>query len=130
MKLTKEARRVLVVEDNPATRMLVQQTLELEGYDVVCVPDGIRALNEIQARRPDVVVLDVMMPGVDGFSVLEQIRREDRTKELPVLMLTALDDNDSTWKGWSSGCHYYLTKPFEIEDLVGAVNRLAEGAAA
>ena len=130
MKLVHSAPRVLVVEDNPATRMLIQSTLELEGYDVVCASDGARALGEIGSRKPDVVVLDVMMPGVDGFSVLERLRGEDKTKDLPVLMLTALDDNESTWKGWSGGCHYYMTKPFEIDDLLTAVRRLAEGAAA
>ena|SRR5438309_6770345 len=119
--------RVLVVEDNAVTRKLVQDTLELEGYEVVCAEEGGAALKEIGATRPDVIVLDAMMPGIDGFTVLSKLRNDPATADLPVLMLTALDDTDSTWKGWAGGCHYYMTKPFEIEDLLSAVGRLASG---
>ena len=122
--------RILVVEDNLATRTLLQHTLEMEGYEVEAVGDGATALERIRARTPNLVVLDVMMPGMDGFAVLEQIRADEGTRELPVVMLTALDDPDSTWKGWSAGCHYYMNKPFEPEDLISVVHDLTSGVAA
>lgn len=122
--------RVLIAEDNLATRTLLQHTLEMEGYEVEAVGDGRAALDSIRRAKPDCVVLDVMMPVLDGFGVLEGIRADDATREIPVVMLTALDDPDSTWKGWSGGCHYYMTKPFEPEDLINVVHDLTSGVAA
>jgi DNA-binding response OmpR family regulator len=124
------AGQILIVEDNSSTRMLLEQTLELEGYDVFSVGDGPSALDRIGAHRPALVLLDVMMPGLDGVEVLKKIREADATKDLPVVMLTALDDPDSTWKGWTSGCHYYMTKPFDPEDVVKVVSELLDGVAA
>lgn len=124
------AGRILIVEDNVSTRHLLEQTLELEGYDVTGVADGPSALAAVAAERPSLVLLDVMMPGLDGVEVLKKIRENETTKDLPVIMLTALDDPDSTWKGWTSGCHYYMTKPFDPEDLIRVVADLLQGVAA
>jgi len=66
------------------------------------------------------------MPGMDGVTVLKKLREEDATRELPVIMLTALDDPDSTWKGWTSGCHYYMTKPFDPEEIIKVVQELLQ----
>ena len=124
------AGRILIVEDNVSTRQLLEQTLELEGYDVASVGDGPSALARIESNRPALVLLDVMMPGLDGVEVLKKIRENDATKDLPVIMLTALDDPDATWKGWTAGCHYYMTKPFDPEDVVRVVAELLQGKAA
>jgi len=121
--------RVLIVEDNAATRSLLEQTLELEGYAVSSVADGNSAMQHILLSRPSLVLLDAMIPGIDGFEVLKRIRSDERTRDLPVLMLTAMDDADSTWRGWSTGCDYYMNKPFDTDDLLMAVQRLAMGGA-
>lgn len=121
---------ILIAEDNVATRTLLEETLELEGYDVVGVGDGESVAPFLANRTPALIVLDVMMPGVDGFTVLAQIRSDDRTRELPVVMLTAMDDADSTWKGWRAGCNYYMNKPFEPEDLLSVIEGLVAGVAA
>jgi DNA-binding response OmpR family regulator len=122
--------KILVVEDNFATRTLLEHTLEIEGYDVVSVADGALVPGYLQDPLPALVILDIMLPGVDGFSVLRDIRASDRTRELPVLMLTALDDAESTWKGWTGGCDYYMNKPFDTEDLLSVVHNLTSGVAA
>jgi len=122
--------KILVVEDNFATRTLLEHTLEIEGYEVVGVADGAMVAGKLADSLPALVILDIMMPGVDGFTVLKEIRASDRTRELPVLMLTALDDADSTWKGWTGGCDYYMNKPFDTEDLLSVVHNLTSGVAA
>jgi two-component system response regulator RpaA len=125
----KGRKRIVVVEDNYATRTMLEHTLELEGYDVVALADS-SELESHLAVVPDLVILDVMLPGVDGFTVLRSIRGGDRTRELPVLMLTALDDADSTWQGWTGGCDYYMNKPFDTDDLLAVVHNLVSGVAA
>src|SRR3989442_1033092 len=122
--------RILVVEDDFATRTLLEHTLELEGYEVTALPDGSEAVGRLSYPLPALVVLDIMMPGLDGLSVLKRIRSSETTRELPVLMLTALDDADSTWKGWTGGCDYYMNKPFDTEDLLSVVHNLVSGVAA
>jgi DNA-binding response OmpR family regulator len=122
--------KILVVEDNFATRTMLEHTLELEGYDVVALANGSMVAGELAGPLPALVILDVMMPDVDGFTVLKRIRETDSTRELPVLMLTALDDADSTWQGWTGGCDYYMNKPFDTEDLLSVVQNLASGVAA
>ncbi len=126
----KGRQKILVVEDNFATRTMLEHTLELEGYDVVALADGTMVAGELAGQVPALVILDIMLPGLDGFAVLKNIRGADRTHDLPVLMLTALDDADSTWQGWTGGCDYYLNKPFDTEDLLSVVHNLVSGVAA
>ena len=126
----KGRKKILVVEDNFATRTMLEHTLELEGYDVVALANGSMVHDELAGSVPALVILDVMMPDVDGFTVLKNIRESERTRELPVLMLTALDDADSTWQGWTGGCDYYMNKPFDTEDLLSVVHNLTTGVAA
>jgi two-component system OmpR family response regulator len=126
----KGRQKILVVEDNFATRTMLETTLELEGYDVVGLANGSLVAGELTGILPALVILDVMMPDIDGFTVLKRIRENDSTRELPVLMLTALDDVDSTWQGWTGGCDYYMNKPFDTEDLLSVVHNLASGVAA
>ena len=122
--------KILVVEDNFATRTLLEHTLEIEGYEVIAVADGIQVPHHLCDPLPALVILDIMLPGVDGFSVLRDIRASEATRELPVLMLTALDDAESTWKGWTGGCDYYMNKPFDTDDLLSVVHNLTSGVAA
>src|ERR1700758_2859503 len=126
----KGRQRILVVEDNFATRTMLEHLLELEGYDVVGLPDGSMVDAHLGGPIPSRVILDSMMPGVDGFAGLKKIRGADRTHELPVLLLTALDDADSTWQGWTGGCDYYMNKPFDTDDLLSVVHNLVSGVAA
>lgn len=117
--------RILIAEDDPATRALLVDLLDAEGFDVEAAPNGTRAVEIVRASAPDLALLDIMMPGVDGLEVLKFIRHWPATATIPVVILTARDDDVTTWAGWTAGCDYFLTKPFEPEDLISTVARLA-----
>ena len=120
--------KILVVDDDPSIRLLVSDVLSLSGYDVDVAPDGFAALRAIEAHRPDCVVLDVMMPGLDGHQVLERIRRAEGGMDLPVVMLTALADDAQAWRAWTEGVDYFLAKPFDSEELLRYLDYLFSGA--
>ncbi len=109
---------VLVVDDDPAIREYVGDILELEGYDVRFAADGIAALADVAAHRPDCVLLDVMMPGMSGHEVLAELRKADGGPQLPVIMLTAAADESQSWQAWSGGVDYFMAKPFEADQLL------------
>jgi two-component system, OmpR family, response regulator MprA len=121
--------RVLVVDDEPAVRTALERALRLEGYDVELAGDGVEALERLSARSPDAVVLDVLMPHVDGLEVCRRLRAaDDRT---PVLMLTARDAVGDRVAGLDAGADDYLVKPFALEELharLRALLRRASGA--
>jgi DNA-binding response OmpR family regulator len=115
--------RILVVDDDPAIRQLLTDVLEMEGYEVSIAVDGLAAVRAVKASAPDFIVLDVMMPGLDGFEVLGAIR-EQGGEPVPVLMLTAAAEPDSDARAWAHGVDYYLAKPFTpgaVLDLVDTV---------
>lgn len=110
--------RVLVVDDDPAIRRILSQTLELEDYSVDLASDGEQALEAVRSERPDLLILDVMMPNKDGFEVLKELRADEKTSDLPVILLTAKSTQDDVWEGWNKGVNYYVSKPFDIEELL------------
>lgn len=116
--------RVLIVEDDPATARLLELTLGAEGHDTETVDDGGLALARLEGPPVDLVVLDVMLPSVDGLTVLRALRDHPAWGEARVMLLTALDDDADVWRGWASGTDYYLTKPFELAQLRAVVERL------
>ncbi len=110
-------RRIIFADDDPGMRAIVLINLEAEGFDVTVVDDGDAALNEIERLLPDLVVLDVMMPGRDGFSVLRALKAREQTAAIPVVLLTAKAADSDIWEGWKSGADYYMTKPFDPGEL-------------
>ncbi|MEU6311959.1 response regulator transcription factor [Streptomyces sp. NPDC047014] len=122
-----DRRRILVVDDEPEVRAAVEDGLAVEGYEVRGAPDGLAALSQIAAWEPDAVVLDVMMPVLDGLGVCRQLRAlGDRT---PVLVLTALDSVSERVDGLEAGADDYLVKPFALDELVARVRALLRRAA-
>jgi len=115
------ARRVLVVEDEPLINQAVTDRLRVEGYDVVQAWDGPGAVERFAATAPDVVVLDVMLPGFDGHEVCRRVQSE---RPVPVLMLTARDDEADILVGLAVGADDYLTKPFRMRELVARIAAL------
>jgi DNA-binding response OmpR family regulator len=111
-------RKILIVDDDAAVRGLVRDVLEIEGYEVSVAEDGFAALRRIDVERPDCVVLDVMMPGMDGHAVLSRLRAADNGAALPVVMLTAASDDAQAWQAWSGGVDYFLAKPFDPSELL------------
>lgn len=115
---------ILVVDDESPIRDLVRDILELEGHDVVEAADGPAALDAVAAQEPDLLVLDIMMPGMSGLDVLRSLRREHSGSELPIILLTAASDDDTTWAGWTAGASVFLPKPFDPSHLMDWVERL------
>jgi two-component system, OmpR family, response regulator MprA len=114
--------RVLLAEDDRAIRESVALALELEGYEVVAVPDGGRALEAIMEREPDLVVLDWMMPGVDGLSVCRRLRSVGSA--VPILILTAKTEISDRVSGLDAGADDYLAKPFALDELLARARAL------
>lgn len=121
---------VLVVDDDPAVRSMVADVLDAEGYTVSVAADGFAALRMIQANRPDCVLLDVMMPGIDGYDVLARIRAGDRGAGLPVIMLTAAGSDEHAWRAWTEGVDYFIAKPFDNGELLRYLGYLCKPALA
>jgi len=119
--------KVLVCDDERHIVRLIQVNLERQGYIVVTAFDGKEGLEKIQSEKPNLVVLDVMMPYMDGFEVLKSIRREPETENLPVIMLTAKAQDKDVFEGYHYGADMYLTKPFNPMELVTFVKRIAQG---
>ena len=108
-----EARRkVLVVDDEADVLLLCRVNLEFEGYDVVEAADGEQAMEKVASERPDVILLDVMMPKMDGWQVLAALKANAETADIPVVMLTAKVQDQDQIRGWSGGAAEYITKPF------------------
>lgn len=125
------ARRVLVVDDDELTREILATILDLEEFEVDLAEDGEQALAAVAAGPPDVVVLDVMMPGLDGFEVLRRLRADEATAHLPVILLTARDTAEDRRAGEEAGADAYLTKPFSPLALIATIDGIearAEGA--
>lgn len=117
---------ILVVDDEEPVRMLLRDTLELDSYEVIDAPDGPAALESFDERRPDGIILDIMMPGMSGIDVLRTIRARPDGTGVPVILLTAAGDDQTTWDGWSAGATCYLTKPFDPDNLLSWVERLLD----
>lgn len=116
------AARVLVVDDDPGVRGVVE--LALDRYELFFAEDGVEALEMLEHQKVDAVVLDVMMPRLDGVGTLKRIRLEETTRDLPVVMLTAKAGEDDHLRGYQAGADAYVTKPFDPDDLVAAVEEV------
>lgn len=109
--------KILVVDDDLAILELIKINLQLIGHDVICAEDGIKGFALVKQEAPDLVILDVMMPKVDGFTVANRIRNNEGSEDTPILMLTALGMLQDKTKGFDAGVDDYLVKPFEIDEL-------------
>lgn len=131
-----EKYKVLVVEDDESISNVVELNLRLDGYEVYLAADGEEGLSMVEEVEPDLVILDVMMPKVDGWEVLMRLRQQPETRDIPVIMLTAIGDEQSKVMGLRGGADDYVAKPFSpleltarvkvILDRVGKAQRMAE----
>lgn len=115
-------RTVLVVDDEADVLLLCRVNLEFEGYRVIEATDGQEALDRLAEEVPDVVLLDVMLPKVNGWEVLERIKADPRTHDVPVVMLTARVQDEDQVRGWTAGASEYVTKPFSPLSLSQVVH--------
>jgi DNA-binding response OmpR family regulator len=117
-------RRVLVADDEAPIRQLLELNLRAEGLDVVCCEDGDVAYEALRTALPDLIILDVMMPGRDGLTLLRTLRSDPLTAEVPVVLLTAKATDAEVWEGWTAGADYYITKPFDLDEILTFIRYL------
>jgi len=118
------AAQVLIVDDDPAIVVSLKFLMEQCGYDVLLAYDGEEGLELIRAHHPDLVLLDIMLPGIDGYRVCEMIRLDPSLKSMRVVFLTAKDNEEDIARGLVLGADAYLTEPFANKELVALVNGL------
>jgi two-component system phosphate regulon response regulator PhoB len=119
---------ILSVEDTPGIRRLIRMTLEYMGFHVLEAADGTEGLAMAREHRPDLVLMDVRMPGVSGLTACETMRADALLKDIPVVMLSSADDQADIDAGMASGAKAYLVKPFQPVELIYLVTRLIEEA--
>jgi DNA-binding response OmpR family regulator len=117
------APRILIVDDDPVIVRLLQINFRLDGYEVDTASRGEEALERVRVHRPDVVVLDVMMPGIDGWEVCRRLKETPGAKHLPVIFLSARAQDEDRQRGYALGVDEYVTKPFDPAHLVEIVRR-------
>jgi class 3 adenylate cyclase/CheY-like chemotaxis protein len=113
---------VLVVDDEEANRMLLRDPLEVHGYEIIEAENGEQALQKVEQRPPDVILLDVMMPRMDGFEVCRRLKKEARTAHIPILIVTALSERMERMMGIAAGASDFLSKPVDLQELTLRVN--------
>ena len=120
------ASRVLVVDDDPVIQKLLKVNFEMEGYEVLSAADGAEGLDQAGSGRPDVIILDVMMPKMNGLEVLAALKADDSTKNIPVILLSAKAQAGDVQAGLDRGANAYVTKPFDPLDLLDRVGTLVK----
>ena len=119
---------ILIADDEPNIVISLEFLLRREGYEVVVAHDGVQALERIRARRPDLAILDVMMPQRNGFEVCQDLRQDPEFKDLRIMMLTAKGRDTEVSKGLALGADVYMTKPFATRELIAKVKALIDRA--
>jgi DNA-binding NarL/FixJ family response regulator len=117
---------ILVADDDLGTRLSISDYLELSGYWTIMAEDGSIALEMVEQYKPHLIVTDVTMPGLDGYELMRQVRRQPAFRLLPVIFLTARTNTQERIRGYQLGCDLYLPKPFELEELGAVIRNLLE----
>ena len=118
---TKEHKRLLLIDDDPNLILLVKDYLEFRGYEVITAENGREALDVLEQDLPDMIICDVMMPEMDGYTFVNHVRQNERTSWIPILFLSAKGQSQDRVKGLNIGADVYMVKPFEPEELVAQV---------
>ncbi len=120
--MTSTLQEILIVDDTPANLKLLSQILTVNGYNVRVAVNGAQALTSIDMAQPDLILLDIKMPGMNGFEVCQQLKANPKTQDIPVIFISALDDLQDKLDGFNAGGLDYISKPFQIEEVLARVN--------
>ena len=120
--------KILVIEDNDDNRDILKQQLEYLGYEVVEAADGLEGLSQVEKEQPDLVIVDIMMPGIDGKEVARRLRADLKTKDMPVLAATVLFHSEDIHSCIVAGCNDVLTKPFTLQQLKDRLEKFSQPA--
>ncbi len=115
---------IMVVDDNPDIITIVRTILEGKGYNVASAASGPELLNHLKTQKPDLIILDIMMPEMDGLEVLTRLKGVPETSSVPIILLTAKVQYEDVLGGYKLGADYYITKPFTSTQLVNGINLL------
>lgn len=122
--MVSSSKKILIVEDEPNVRNFVKVYLEFEGYQVVEAKNGKEGLEQVKAEQPDLVVTDIMMPEMDGVTFYKTLRQDEKTKSLPVIVLTVKDEFEDIKFAYLIGVDEYVTKPFDPQHLVRKIKEI------
>lgn len=114
---------ILAVDDVALNLLLVKKILQLYNFRIRTADSGVKALEEVAAEKPDLILLDILMPGIDGFEVLSRLKADWNTKDIPVIILSALNSNKDIVRAYEMGAKDYITKPIIMEKLINSVAR-------
>jgi len=120
----KKGKTILVVDDDEDIRAMIKTFLELEGYDVLCAEDGFTGLEFVLKHRPDLILLDILMPRMDGIEFCDTVAQDPNTRDIPVVMLTAKNVEDDRKTAYFVGAKAYLTKPFNQQEVLTVIENL------
>jgi len=120
------AKKVLVVDDEPYMIEMIRPRLVNSGYDVISAVTGEDCLAKAEKERPDLILLDILLPGMSGIEVLKRLKSNKQTRNIPVIMVTALAGKDTETKGLESGATYFISKPFDSQELLSDVQKAME----
>ncbi len=123
-RLPKSKRTIMVVDDNHDLVEIVRLTLESKGFKVRCGYNGQELLDSLEKQKPDLILLDIMMPGMDGLQVLRRLKGNPATASIPVILLSAKVHHEDVQQGYDLGTDHYIKKPFDTTQLVTSINRL------
>ena len=113
--------KVMVVDDEPDLLETIQATLEMEGYECLVAYDGFRGLDRARTEKPDLIILDVMLPGLNGYKICRLLKFDEQYKHIPIIMLTAEAQEKDRLTGEETGADYYMTKPFSSDKLIAKI---------
>ncbi len=122
----KKKKKILVVDDELDMLMVIKLRLEASGFDVITATDGLEGLNAARKDNPDLIVLDIMLPKMNGYKVARFLKFDEEYRKIPIVMLTALGGEEDRNTGIETGADAYLTKPFETEQLLKTVRKFLE----
>ena len=116
-------KRILIVDDEPANMKILVKALR-ETYKLIISTNGFQALELIEVNPPDMILLDIEMPGIDGFEVCKRLKQNEKTKDIPVVFITAIDEGEEAAKGLALGALDYIPKPFDVDTVVQRVKSI------
>ncbi|MCM8784827.1 MAG: response regulator [Candidatus Omnitrophica bacterium] len=121
-----DPKKILIIEDDPEERLILNRELKREGYIVYEAVTGEEGLKIFKNDKPDLVILDVVLPGIDGWEVLRRIKKGPLSRKVPVMMLTGKSQDIDKIKGYEIGADYYVTKPYNVNKLIPVIKSLVE----
>ncbi|MFP3871192.1 MAG: response regulator transcription factor [Syntrophobacteria bacterium] len=119
-----QKKRILIVDDEPDLVGTLQMNLELEDFECLVAHDGNRGFERAQHEKPDLIILDLMLPGMDGYKMCRLLKFDERYKKIPIIMLTARVQSEDRRLGEETGADHYMTKPFSMDELVARIKDL------